>query len=209
MLADLSVRGFLDELASNSPAPGGGSVSALAGAMAAGLLHMVLGLTMGREAFHTAEAELTPFVTETERFRLNLLGLVDEDTAAYNGVLAAFRLPRETDEQKKGRAAGVQEAFKRAADVPMEVASRCVEVLRLCPVLLQKGNPNALSDAGVAGRMAFAGLQGAAMNVRINLPSIKDEAYVFRARTRVSALLNEGTKLLERIDALLASKLPG
>jgi methenyltetrahydrofolate cyclohydrolase len=209
MLADLSVREFLDELASNSPAPGGGSVSALAGAMAAGLLHMVLGLTVGREVFFSAEAELTPLVAETERLRMDLLGLVDEDTAAYNGVLAAFRLPRETDEQKRARAAGVQDAFKRAADVPMEVASRCVEVLRLCPTLLEKGNPNALSDAGVAGRMAFAGLQGAAMNVRINLPSIKEGAYVDQARVRVSALLNEAAALKERIDAILSLKLPG
>jgi methenyltetrahydrofolate cyclohydrolase len=209
MLADLSVRGFLDELASNSPAPGGGSVSALAGAMAAGLLHMVLGLTLGREAFLSAEAELTPLAARAEELRIDLLRLVDEDTAAYNGVLAAFRLPRETDEQKRARAAGVQGAFKRAADVPMEVASRCVEVLRLCPALLEKGNPNALSDAGVAGRMAFAGFQGAAMNVRINLPSIEDEAYVAQARVRVSALLKEAAALQERIDAILALRLPG
>jgi methenyltetrahydrofolate cyclohydrolase len=147
-------------------------------------------------------------VAKTEELHIDLLRLVDEDTAAYNGVLAAFRLPRETDEQKGARATTIQAAFKAAADVPMEVASRCVEVLRLCPALLEKGNPNALSDAGVAGRMAFAGLQGAAMNVRINLLSIKEGAYVDQARARVSALLNEGDGILKRIEAILDSKLP-
>ncbi|ABB15420.1 cyclodeaminase/cyclohydrolase family protein [Carboxydothermus hydrogenoformans] len=207
MLTDLSIRGFIMELASSSPAPGGGSVSALAGANGAALLNMVLNLTLGREKFADVEAELAPLKDKTEALYERLVNLIDIDTEVFNEVMAAFKLPKDTEEQKKERSVKIQEAYKKAADVPLEVAERCLEVLRLCPIIAEKGNPNALSDAGVAAQMAYAGLEGAVMNVKINLSSIKDEEYVAAAREKVAAFLKEGAEIKDRVANYVNEKL--
>ena len=207
MLTKMTVQAFVEELASSSPAPGGGSVSALSGSMAAGLLNMVLKLTLGREKFAAVEGELAPLAEKTEKLYARLVELVDVDTEAFNGVMAAFKMPKETDSEKAARSAKIQEAYKVAADVPMEVAGHCLEVLRLNPVIVEKGNPNSLSDAGVAGQMAYAALEGAIMNVKINIGSIKDEAYVSKAKSQCEAMLKEGASLRDKVSSYVAQNI--
>ena len=207
MLTELTVKGFVDELASSSPAPGGGSVAALSGSMAAGLLNMVLHLTLGREKFADVEAELAPLKTNTEATYSRLVKLVDIDTEVFNEVMAAFKLPKDTDEQKAARSQAIQAAYKKAADVPMEVAELCLEVLKLCPAIARKGNPNSLSDSGVAAQMAYAGLESAIMNVRINISAIKDMAYVTAAQEKCANLLPEGAQIKDQVTKFVTSKL--
>ncbi|BBB92326.1 MAG TPA: cyclodeaminase/cyclohydrolase family protein [Methylomusa anaerophila] len=203
MLTELTVKDFIEELAADSPAPGGGSVSALAGSMAAGLLNMVLNLTVGREKFAAAEGELMPLKAETEKLYKRLTELINIDTDAFNGVMAALKLPKKTEEQKQTRAAEIQLAYKQAADIPLEVAGHCLSVLKICPAILAKGNPNSLSDAGVAVQMAYAGLQGAIMNVKINISSIQDTEYASAAAARVTVMLNEGEALRQQAMAIV------
>ncbi|NPV70854.1 MAG: glutamate formimidoyltransferase [Firmicutes bacterium] len=206
-LTDMSVKRFVQELASNSPAPGGGSVAALSAAMSAGLLSMVLGLTLGREKFADVEGELYPLKEKTRALHTRLLELANIDTDTFNEVMATLKLPRETEEQKQERSARIQAAYKKAVGVPLEVAEKCVGLLEMCPVIAEKGNPSALSDAGVAANMAYAGLEGAAMNVRINLGSIKDEEFVRETRSRVNAALKVGRDLRDRVAAYVNQKI--
>lgn len=199
MLTTLTVKAFVDELASSSPAPGGGSVAALGGSMAAGLLNMVLNLTLGQAKFAEVETELSPLKPQTEAAYVRLVNFVDIDTEAFNEVMAAFKLPKATEEEKAARSQKIQTAYKKAADIPLEVAGQCLTVLKLCPVIAKKGNPNALSDAGVAAQMAYAGLESAIMNVKINLGSIKDTAYVEGAKEKCAAILSEGAALKDKV----------
>lgn len=206
-LTGMTVKGFVQELASDSPAPGGGSVAALTAATSAGLLSMVLSLTLGRKKFADVEAELYPFKEKTRTLHARLLELVDLDTDAFNQVMAAFKMPKATQEQKADRRGRIQEAYRHAVRVPMEVVEKCIEILSMCPVLVEKGNPNALSDAGVAASMAYAGLEGAAMNVRINLGSIEDEAFVADLRKRVDAAMEVGGDLKDRVLAYVDQRI--
>lgn len=207
MLTTLTVKAFVDELASNSPAPGGGSVAALGGSMAAGLLNMVLNLTLGQAKFAEVEAELSPLKPQTEAAYLRLVNLVDIDTEAFNEVMAAFKLPKATDEEKASRSQKIQAAYKKAADIPLEVAGQCLAVLKLCPVIAEKGNSNALSDTGVAAQMAYSGLESAIMNVKINLGSIKDTAYVEGAKEKCVAMLSEGAALKDKVTKYVSANL--
>jgi len=167
----------------------------------------VLNLTLGREKFAEVEAVLSPLKDKTEALHERLVNLIDIDTEVFNEVMAAFKLPKDTEEQKKERSAKIQEAYKKAADIPLEVAAKCLEVLRLAPTIAENGNPNALSDAGVAAQMAYAGLEGAVMNVKINLGSIKDESYVAEAREKVAAYLKEGAELKDRVTQFVVERL--
>ena len=188
MLVKMSLEEFGQELASDSPAPGGGSVAALSGALGAGLLSMVGRLTVGKKGYEGSQETAQRVEKEGDELRLELMELVDLDTAAFNEIMAAFKLPKETDEDKLNRGSAIQAAFHKAVDIPMTVAEKCVEILSLAWELKDKGNKNAASDLGVAAEASYAGLKGALMNVRINLPSIKDEIYVERARARADRL---------------------
>ena len=168
---------------------------------------MVLHLTLGREKFADVEAELTPLKINTEAAYRRLVTLVDVDTDVFNEVMAAFKLPKNTDEQKTARSQAIQAAYKKAADVPMEVAELCLEILKLCPAIARRGNPNSLSDSGVASQMAYAGLESAIMNVRINISAIKDMAYVSAAQEKCANLLPEGVKIKEQVTKFVASRL--
>jgi len=176
---------FLADLASDSPAPGGGSVAALSGALAAGLTSMVANLTIGKPKYAEAEADMRSVLARSEALRLELEQLIEEDKQAFDRVMVAMKLPKETAEQQAARSAALQSALVDAASVPLEVMGKCVEVIALARVAAEKGNRNAVSDAGVAALMARAGTHAARLNVAINLPGIRSAEHSdFVARAR-------------------------
>ena len=189
-LLELRVKDFISTLAGDSPAPGGGSVSALAGALSAALCAMVARLTLGKEKYRGAWEEMERLRDEADSLSSRLMDLVEEDSAAYTKVMAAFRIPKE---QHSAREDAVQSAFKEAASVPMETLRVTAELLDLVKSALNQGNPNCLTDAGVAAQLMRAAANGAAYNVRINLAGIKDPDF----RSRLST---ETSRLLERIE---------
>lgn len=207
MLIHLKFIDFIEELASDSPAPGGGSVSALAGSLGAALASMVANLTVGKEKFKEHEKEIQLSLDTATRLKNKLKGLVDEDTEAFNRVMAAFKMPKAKDEEKKARSKAIQEAMQHAAKIPMEVAEACLEILVITELLVKKGNPNALSDGGVGALMAAAGVQGAVFNVRINLGSIKDEAFVKEMSGRAAEIENKAVRLRDEIVKAVNEKL--
>ena len=178
MLVDKTVTQFLDELPSNSPAPGGGSVAALAGAAGAALASMVCSLTIGKKKYAEVQDEMKAVVEQTELLRRELTQLIDKDTEAFNAVMAAFGLPKGTEQEMATRSAAIQEATKAATLVPLSVMRTCEKALLHTRIVAQKGNKNSASDVGVAALMLQAGCAGAALNVRINLSGLRDAAFV-------------------------------
>lgn len=177
-LTDLTVKGLLDVTAGKDPVPGGGSISALSGSIAAALTEMVAGLTIGKKKYAEVEEQMKQLVERVQEIRHQLILDVDRDSEAYNVVFAAFQMPKETDEQKAARSAQIQEATKIAANVPMEVARRVYSLLSDIEEVVSNGNQNAVTDGCVAMMSARNAIIGALFNVRINLTSIKDEQYV-------------------------------
>ena len=188
-LVDLTVQAFLDELASASPTPGGGSASALAAAMGAAMVSMACNLTIGREKFKEVEAELQAVQVQAEALRQELTAAVDEDTAAYSAVSAAYKLPKGTDAEKAARTTAIQAALRGATDVPLKVARAAATLLPLTEIAQRKANPNVASDARVAEMLARAGRDGAIANVEINLGSLHDTDYVMRMRAELDLLV--------------------
>lgn len=178
ILTDLTVKGFLAETAGQEPVPGGGSISALNGSIAAALAEMVANLTIGKKKYVEVEAEMQTIATEAAAIQKELVLDIDRDSDAYNKVFAAFKLPKETEEEKAVRSAQIQEMTKYAASVPMEVARRVYSLLPLIEAVVAKGNQNAITDGCVAMMCARTAIIGALLNVRINLTSIKDEDFV-------------------------------
>ncbi len=195
MLVDKTLREFTVELASSSPAPGGGSVAAICGSLSAALTAMVSNLTIGKEKYSAYDNEMKAMRSESEQLRIQLLSLVDEDTEAFNKVMAAFKLPKGSNERK----AALQGAFKGAASVPMRTAHLCYRSMELASVAAKKGNKNSITDAAVAALVAHAGLQGALLNVRINLSSIKDGEFVSKALAEAEALAGSSSLLMEKL----------
>lgn len=199
MLKDSVFQEILEDIGSSSPAPGGGSVSALAAALSGSLVAMVANLTMGRERYHEVEVEMSDVARSAVTLRQRAVELYEEDVAAFNRVMEAFRLPRGDEVEKQQRAEAVEQALDGATRVPMELARVSVRLLDLCVSVASKGNPSAASDAGVSALMASAALEGAAMNVRINLASLKGDAKGRREAlsAELGALEREGTILRE------------
>ena len=173
-----TISAFLEELSSAAPAPGGGSVAALSGAMAASLVLMVCNLTIGKEKFAEGEQEIKDIREDALNLRQELMNAVDEDIQAYNGVIGCYRLPKGTQEEKSRRKEQLQTALKQANEVPYRTAESCYHVLELNRRLPQIGNPNAVSDVAVSAQLAEAALQSALYNVDINCNYIKDDTYV-------------------------------
>ncbi len=185
---DMSVAGFIESLASGEPTPGGGSASAIAGSMGAGLVSMVANLTLGRKKYAAIADTVEKMQLEAEALRHRLLALADADSDAYGKVMSAFKMSKDTPEQKELRSKAIQEGLKGAAEVPFKVAEAAVAVRRLAGEISAIGNPNAHSDAAVAQALAVAAFKGAAANVAINLDSIKDEDFVKMMMDRLEAL---------------------
>ncbi len=178
ILTDITVKGFLAETAGQEPVPGGGSISALNGSIAAALAEMVANLTIGKKKYVEVEAEMQTIAAQAAAIQKELVLDIDRDSDAYNKVFAAFKLPKETDDEKAVRSAQIQEMTKYAASVPMEVARRVHSLLPLIEAVVAKGNQNAITDGCVAMMCARTAIIGALLNVRINLTSIKDEDFV-------------------------------
>ena len=187
-LIDMTVAGFIDELASDSPAPGGGSVSALNGAIAAALTSMVGNLTIGKKKYADVEEEMGKIVSRVSEIQKELLEAVDKDSDAFNVVFAAFKWPKETEEEKEARSAEIQRGTKIAADVPMRVAEKAAELMPLIEKVIMKGNQNSITDACCAMMACRYAVIGALLNVRINLGSIKDETFVKEHADRAAEL---------------------
>ena len=179
-LAELTVRDLTERLASRAPVPGGGSASALAGALGAALVEMVCELTVGKPEYEDVDAVARQISAGAGDLRGSLLAAAEEDAAAYLDVVAARRLPRDGDEERAARKAAIGEASVAATEVPLRVARLATEVLELAASIASVGNRNAVSDAGAAALLAAAAARGAALNVRINLPSLP-EAHPLRA----------------------------
>jgi len=207
MYADKSVVQFMEELSSGSPTPGGGSAAALSGALGAALVCMVCNLTIGREKYREAEPEMREMLARAEGLRRELLGHIDADIAAYGRLAAAMKLPRATDGEKARRTAAVQEALVAATRVPLEIARLCTEVMDLCRPAAENGNVNAVSDAGVGVAVAEAGLRSAALNVQINLGSIKDAAFAAEVKQTLAGYLDGRDAMKEEVLRLVESKL--
>jgi glutamate formiminotransferase / formiminotetrahydrofolate cyclodeaminase len=187
-LVGLDVRGFVNEVSMDSPAPGGGSVAALCAALSAALSSMVANLTFGKKGYEEAAADMTRVAVRAQILKEELLRAVDLDTRAFNRVMEAYRLPKGTEEQTKERDRAVEDASKEATLVPLEVLRASVELMGLAETVARKGNRNSVSDAGVAGLSARAAGEGAYLNVRINLPNIKDEAFKTRTLDQAETL---------------------
>jgi len=198
-LASMRMHEFADETSSDSPAPGGGSVSAYAGAMAAALASMVANLTMGKKKWKSLYPVMDMVACEGQAIKAELMQLIDADTDAFNKVIDAMRLPKATDEEAKTRLEAIENANKHATQIPFKVLKQCAAVLPLAEKMVQNGNPNSLSDAGVAAEMASAGANGAAMNVMINLKGIEDDTFCKDMREETEALLQSISDQLELI----------
>ncbi len=199
MLIKLSIEEFSRVLGSDSPAPGGGSVAALSGVLGADLVSMVCRLSIGKKGYEAFHGELEETLEKSQSLSSSLLKRIDLDTEAFNAVMAAFKMAKETEEQKISRKKTIQKSFKDAVRSPLGIASECLDVLRLVEKLLGKSNSNALSDLGVASQQAYAGLEGAITNININLPSIEDGDFVTGTSSEVSALLEDGSRIKNHI----------
>jgi formiminotetrahydrofolate cyclodeaminase len=206
-LIDKTVSQFLTELASSAPAPGGGSVAALSGALGAALVSMVCNLTVGKKKYADVEKDIKAILEKSERLRHKLADLLEADVQAYTAVSQAMKMPRDTDEEKAARAKVLEQALKQATEVPMQVAEACVEVMALCQPSAEKGNKNAVSDAGVAVLMAEAGLRSAALNILINLGWIKDQSFAAKKQKQLDALLAGKPALRDQVYDYVVEKL--
>lgn len=202
-----SVQVFLDKLAGESPEPGGGSAAALTAALGAALVSMVANLTVGREKYADVQGQVADLLVASEGVRQRLEEFVTLDTKAYGAVAVAMKLPRDTDEQKAERTRVLQAALIGAADVPLRVAEAAAEVSRLSRRAAEMGNVNAVSDAGVAAVLADAAAQSAALNVKINLGWIADEAFKRDAWSRIEKVLAETAALRDGVLAITYSKI--
>jgi formiminotetrahydrofolate cyclodeaminase len=207
MLTEKPVTTFLDELASSAPAPGGGSVAALSGALGAALVSMVCSLTVGKEKYADVQEDIEVLLEKSEALRKELTDLLEEDVKAYTAYSKASKMPRETEEQKAERAKARQEALKVATDVPLRIAEAAVKVMELCRPAAEKGNLWAVSDAGVAVLMAEAALRSAALNVLINLGSLKDKDFAAQKRAKLESLLEGKGIMRDEIYDLVVEKL--
>jgi formiminotetrahydrofolate cyclodeaminase len=198
-LISMPMRDFVEEVAANSPAPGGGSVAALAGSLGAALGCMVARLTIGKPGYEEAQGEINDALNKLENLRRDMLSLVEDDTTAFNKVTAAYAMPKDSGPAKIERSKAIQESFKGATAVPLKLSRKCSNAIDLVKVLAAKGNPSAASDAGVGGLLLYAGMKGAALNVMINLGGLKDAEFVARTRKELEGNMAFADEKLKEI----------
>jgi glutamate formiminotransferase/formiminotetrahydrofolate cyclodeaminase len=191
---------FIESLAAPTPTPGGGSVAALSGALGVSLLSMVAGLTTGKKGYESVQAEIAQAKAALDPMRAQFLALVEEDAKAFDKVMAGFKLPKTTDAEKAARVAAIQAANKGACEVPLKTMALAVEALKHGLVIAEKGNKNSITDAGVAGFCLKTALQGALLNVFINLPGIKDEDFVTNRKSMAVRLVQQAKELTAAIE---------
>ncbi len=209
MLTRKMISAFLDDLASPSPAPGGGSVAALAGALGSALTTMVCNLTIGKKKYAPVEEDMKKVRAEAEKLRARFTELVDEDTVAFNKVMEAYTLPKDSEAQKTIRSAAISAATKEATLVPLEVMKHCIDAMALAQQVASSGNTNSASDAGVSALMLHAACEGAALNVKINLNGLSDGEFVGWKSDEVESLLKTSRMMLEETSEIVAAKIKG
>lgn len=207
MFTEKSVDQFLDALASKKPAPGGGSGAALGGALAAALVSMVCNLTIGKKGYGDVQEPMADLLRKSEAIRNELPQLLEADTQVYGKVMAAYRQPRKTPEQKRARNITMQGALKEATEVPLSIAKRCAQVVELSLPAAEMGNQWAVSDAGVGVLLADASMRAALLNVYINLSSIKDKDYVQQTLARVETITGGKDEFRERVLKIVREKI--
>ncbi|AEH50914.1 cyclodeaminase/cyclohydrolase family protein [Pseudothermotoga thermarum] len=195
----LSLREFIEKVADKNPTPGGGAVSALVCALAAALNEMVSNLTLARNDYSDWHAEMERTLENMKEIRLKMLEHIELDIKAFDEVIEAYKMPKETEEQKEARKTAIQEALKKAAKVPYEVCRYSREVLRFAEIVARWGNINAISDAVSAAELAFGAFQAAKANVLINLNSIKDEQFVEYMKHELRTLTGEAEGALKAV----------
>ncbi len=198
-----SIGTFASLVAEGTPAPGGGSVAAYCGVLAASLGQMVCNLTIGKKKYAESEARLLVIKPQLERLGERLRNLIAEDAASFEGVLGAYRLPKESDEQNAARAEAIQRALQLAVAVPLETAGLSMEVLRLLREIADIGNSNALSDVAVGAQLAQTAVKGASYNVAVNLDSISDREFVSATRQKMDELIEESRTIADQVEARL------
>jgi glutamate formiminotransferase/formiminotetrahydrofolate cyclodeaminase len=199
-LVNQKVVDFVDEVSRDTPAPGGGSIAALAGALSASLVSMVANLSVGKGEFDADYDNLCDLAEQAQRVKDELIHAVDADTEAFNEVLEAMRMPKDTAEQNKTRDVALSNGYKAAARVPLRSAELCYEAINLCQRAAQIGNDAVMSDAGVGALMAHAGVQGAIYNVRINLPHTKDSNFVAEMSKKLDELLEQAKETCDTVQ---------
>jgi formiminotetrahydrofolate cyclodeaminase len=205
--AKLPLDQFLGNLASQAPTPGGGTAAAVAGALGASLVEMVAALTLAKEKFAPAHDVMRSFTEAARLARTEFVSLAREDSEAYDAVVAARRLPKETEEQKSARSKAVEIANREATEVPMRTARVAARLLALLPELVEKGNPNALSDAGAAALLLEAAAEGALLNVGINLPGVSDAALVGQMQSETTAIRVDTQRLRSQVVGAVRKRL--
>jgi formiminotetrahydrofolate cyclodeaminase len=202
-----SIEEFLERVAANTPTPGGGTVSAICGAMSAALSRMVANLAVGKQGYEAAQSDVASIEARGKMLQRRFLDLAAQDAEAYDAVVAAMRLPKGTDAERAARKDAMQVAYKRATEVPMETIRAALDALELARLAAEKGNRNAITDAGVAALLAEAAMRGAALNVKINLAAIADAAWRATAEADVQGLLERGARIAREVVDLVESKL--
>jgi formiminotetrahydrofolate cyclodeaminase len=197
--SELSIREFLSALASSAPTPGGGTAAAIGGAMGSALAEMVAALTLSREKFAPVHGAMRSIAEAAQGARAEFLVLAREDSEAYDAVVAARRLAKETEEERQVRAREIESASRLATEIPMRTARAAARLLAALPELAEKGNPNALSDAGAAALMLSAAAEGALLNVGINLSGISDAAFAEGMRRETAVIQGETQRLRSHV----------
>jgi glutamate formiminotransferase/formiminotetrahydrofolate cyclodeaminase len=200
-LSELTVKEFVEELASDSPAPGGGSVAALAASLGAALSSMVASLTVGKEKYRDNWDAMEKVRSDGNELHRAFLNLMEKDTDAFNLFIAALKMPKGTDDEKAARSEAIQQATKKAIEVPFETMTKCLDMMELAKIACEKGNSNAITDAGSAAVLARAAAVAASYNVKINLMGLKDKGFADKTKVdmeKTLKLIEEGSASIEK-----------
>lgn len=207
MFRQKTIEEFINETSSGIPTPGGGSVSALVGALGAALSSMVGELSVAKDEDRVQRLNMQGKVRICKDLIESFLKGMDEDVKAFDAVMAAYRMPKDTDDDKKIRSSAIQQALVYATEAPYEMALLCIDAMNISADMLKYGNKNAASDAAVSGYLGYAALNGCLYNMKINLNSIKDRDYVDNMRSKVEELYVEGENLLSKVKSLSNEKI--
>lgn len=206
MYLDQPLQQYLDDLASSKSTPGGGSASALSGAMGAALASMVARLTVGKTGYEEVQDEVTTIIQQTENLRLRFQELIQADIQAYEQLSACFKLPHSTDEEKANRAKAIQERLVDAALVPLDMVERAVELVQLCQRIAEIGNVNVISDIAAGSMLASSTGASASWMVRVNMRAMKDLEMVNALSTRLTSALDSISEGNQRVTAIVGGR---
>lgn len=207
VITQSSIEEFLQRLASGDPTPGGGSAAAIMGAMGAALVSMVCNVSIGKKGYEAAEDALGTVRAQSETLRMRLTAMVAQDVAAFDALMAAYKLPKASDEEKARRIDAIQASLRRATEVPLACARACAEVIVLARRAGELGYRGVISDAGVGAAAAYAAARSAALNVYINVPSLKDRPFAEQALAELEKLLQSCAVETESAYAIVRAKL--